>query len=987
MKSTSTLHHEATALADLAYATKLRGNIEGAQDFFRQAFELEVQAADSVAADLDAEPTRSILFRSAATLALNCGLLEEAIKLVHQGLAGHPPTDIAEELRRVADDAGTQRSVRVDGFAVKLRAFFSERKWLLNHSITLPAREARFYDPESLELSGPSQRYIQARFPQGLYGHQAAAFRCLNAGNNICLATGTASGKSMVFYTAAIEHLLRNPKSRVLLVYPLKALGREQEDRIKAAFDSAGVDFPVGRLDGQVPTYRRADIVRNSRALIATPDIIHAWFLSSVAEPAVLSFLRQLGLLIVDEIHNYSGVFGSNAAFLYRRVRHLVELLGGKCRYIAASATIANPEVHLGRLFGIDFQLIGPNEDSSPRNNVEVVLTTPPSKQDLLSSVTDLLRYIAAQENQRFITFVDSRKQVEYLTAIYRRTEDDLGVEAIRRDHLDAMNVLPFRAGYELADRDRIQDRLSLGNIRGVVSTSALELGIDIPHLDTGVLVGVPPSLTSLLQRIGRVGRHKPGTVVVINRGDLQDQQAFKHAESFMSRPLIDSSLYLENKRIQYLHALCLARHGGEQDSIAAEDGRETDFLSGVSWPPGFVELCRKERIGEIPTELQPMKMESGENPNYVFPLRDVEGEFQVELKHGPDQRRLGKLSHSQVLREAYPGAVYYYAGQPFRICQIYLHAKRIEARPEAAYTTKPILLPTLVFPNLSRGNIHNARRLGKLTVVDCNLQIREAIVGYKERRGPNELTVPYPLSFTDTRIRFDLPRFTRNYFTTGVVFTHPSLSSAGVRADLCAQLIYEAFLSLIPFERLDVGAAFDRHRADRDFVRRNDVFVALHDQTYGSLHLTSRLLDQGILVKVLERTAELVEASGIRQSESATARALEDLAGETAEAVQPVSLAGAAQLIPSSGALIKVIMPGSRGLNIQRNNEEFEVQRVFFSSKLQAVAYRGRHEATTVEEVVEIIRVDALVPIADESKLGLYDLDTDDLVQIGTDG
>src|SRR5260370_39642743 len=109
MKSTLTLHHEAMALADLAHAAKLRGNIEGAQHYFRQAFDLEAQAARSVAANRDAEPTRSILFRSAATLALNCGLLEEAITLVHQGLDGHPPTDIAEELRRVADDAVDER--------------------------------------------------------------------------------------------------------------------------------------------------------------------------------------------------------------------------------------------------------------------------------------------------------------------------------------------------------------------------------------------------------------------------------------------------------------------------------------------------------------------------------------------------------------------------------------------------------------------------------------------------------------------------------------------------------------------------------------------------------------------------------------------------------------------------------------------------------------------------------------------------------------
>jgi hypothetical protein len=142
-------------------------------------------------------------------------------------------------------------------------------------------------------------------------------------------------------------------------------------------------------------------------------------------------------------------------------------------------------------------------------------------------------------------------------------------------------------------------------------------------------------------------------------------------------------------------------------------------------------------------------------------------------------------------------------------------------------------------------------------------------------------------------------------------------------------------------------------------------------------------LLEGDLLASVLERTPELIDTSGLRQSEPQTARALEELANETAESMQPIILGDASAIQPSVGA-IKVIMPGSRGVNIQRNNEEFEVQRIFFSPTLQAVAYRGRHEATTVEEVVEIVRVDDLVPIAGESKLGTYDPETGDLVEIG---
>jgi DEAD/DEAH box helicase domain-containing protein len=377
------------------------------------------------------------------------------------------------------------------------------------------------------------------------------------------------------------------------------------------------------------------------------------------------------------------------------------------------------------------------------------------------------------------------------------------------------------------------------------------------------------------------------------------------------------------------------------------------------------------------------MKMEGGEDPNHVFPLRDVESQFQVELKQGPDQRALGSLNHSQVLREAYPGAVYYYTGQPFRIYRVYQQAKKIQARHESHYTTKPIALPTLVFPNLSPGNVHRALRLGDLTVVDCNLQIRDIIVGFKERRGPNEFAVQYPLS-PDGGIRFDLPRFTRNYFTTGVVFTHPAFSRPGVHGDLCAQLLYESFISLIPFERQDVGAACDRHRTDREAMRRGQVFAALHDQTYGSLRLSSRVLDGDHLVRVLERLAHIVETGDISTAEPITARALTDVAREAEASSQTLTLDGPQVGRPGAGVTIKVIMPGSRGLNLRRNNEEYEVQRVFFSPTLQAVAYRGRHLATVDEDVVEIVPVEVVEPIPGESVMGQYDPETGELGELG---
>ncbi|HMN61926.1 MAG TPA: helicase-related protein, partial [Anaerolinea sp.] len=195
----------------------------------------------------------------------------------------------------------------------------------------------------------------------------------------------------------------------------------------------------------------------------------------------------------------------------------------------------------------------------SPRFPLEVVLVDPPDGARTLDGVVQLLAHLSEQKNARFITFVDSRKQVEFISSILARVQREAsgkkeveevepGVEDRLGGVLASLNVLPYRAGYEEHDRSFIQSKLSDGSLSGVVSTSALELGIDIPGLDLCVLIGVPPSATSLQQRIGRIGRHAPGAVIVVNGGDVYDRAVFANPPSFFAPPLAESTLHLQNR-------------------------------------------------------------------------------------------------------------------------------------------------------------------------------------------------------------------------------------------------------------------------------------------------------------------------------------------------------------------------------------------------------------------------------------------------------
>lgn len=866
---------------------------------------------------------------------------------------------------------------------MEIDSYLKKNDWKIIHKLQIPEQRGELSDCSDIKLSQPAKSFLTKAFPKGLYLHQKKAIQYFLEKKNVCLATKAASGKSLAFYVAAIEQLTRNPSAKILAIYPLKALAREQQERWNKALRHAGLNVSVGRIDGQTPVSSRQSIVKECQVLVLTPDIIHAWLLSNLNNNQIVNFLKNISLIIADEIHEYRGVFGSNAAFLFRRIRHVLTLLDSFPQFICASATIYQPKEHLEKLFGVDFVVIGPELDSSPQYEIEVKLINPPAKAELLTEISQLLGYVAYETNSKFICFVDSRKQTELISTIVTRAQIRSEVEeiAFNWDHLEKYNVLPYRAGYEEHDRSIIQERLSQSSLSGVVSTSALELGIDIPYLNLAVLVGVPHSSTSLHQRIGRIGRQSEGKVIVINTGSVYDQSVFRHPDELLKRPLAEGALYLENTRIQYLHALCLARHGGEHDRICSSENidEENDFSTRINWPPGFTEICKSERVGEIPVDLQSMKTQSGEDPNHTYPLRDIDLQFKVEYKRGPEQRFLGSLSYGQLMREAYPGAIYYYTTLPYRVYKVNTLSRTVHVRSEKRYTTKPIMLPTLVFPNLAPGNIYISKKYNELIAIECNLQVRESISGIKERRGPNEASYTYPLDSVKSGIYFNESRFTRNYFTTGVILTHPVLNNYRVQCDILANLLFEAFLMVVPFERRDVHYASDKHRLERKQIPEGSKFITVYDQTYGSLRLSGRLLEGSVLRDSLEKAIEFASHEEELEINTETINALKDLYHSSKLKPSDYLLETEIKDSKDDKRFIPVIMPGTKGLFTKENNEEYLIERVFYDPREPGLRYRVKNVRSAIENKDEEITIPAkdVVEIPGESKVGYYDYET----------
>ena len=460
--------------------------------------------------------------------------------------------------------------------------------------------------------------------------------------------------------TVAADLLHREPGARVLALYPAKALIHDQQEKWRQLLTPLRI--PFGYIDGDVPHERRSEILRTGRVLLMTPDTVHAWLMSHLNQAEVEDFLTHLRLLVLDEAHVYDGVFGTNMAYLLRRL----QVAAGPFAIISSTATLSSPGEFLQQLTGREPRIFTAEEDGSGSAPRTVLLAE--GRRQGFENTVNLLRMLARLEGARFLAFGDSRGMVEQLVAATHRwsssedEEDDADDSEVdgqslknsRRRVPRMPRVLPYRAGYEGEDRREIQQALESGQLAGVVSTSAMELGIDIGEIDLVVLLNVPPTAKAFWQRLGRTGRRRAGVCLMINTsGTLAEKPG--QLREYLQRPPEPSWLYLENRYLQYTNAICAAfelRAAGLQN-------RDTAPLNSL--PESFRKFLDNELNPSeaVAPDLYPLRQRAATDPHRAFPLRTgVELNFRVR---GPDRLPLGSLSYPQVLREAYPGAIYYY--------------------------------------------------------------------------------------------------------------------------------------------------------------------------------------------------------------------------------------------------------------------------------------------------------------------------------------
>ena len=409
------------------------------------------------------------------------------------------------------------------------------------HQETLPERPARYGDLDN-PLPNTLARLLENKGIHRLYSHQAEAMNRLSEGRNVIISTSTASGKSLCYHLPALSSLLTDRRAKVMYVFPTKALAHDQLDSLRSLAPQ-GSSIVANTYDGDTPKESRRNIRRTSSIIVTNPDMLHAAVLPY--HRGWTDFLRNLRLVVIDEAHYYRGVLGAHVAMIIRRLRRICRDLGAGPQFVLCSATLSNATAHAEKLVGLPF--VSVERDGSPSGSREFVFWNPTEYRDDeegRASINMEAAEITARLLKRGIrtmTFVRSRSGVERVCDLTRR---------LLRGSANG-TVHPYRAGYLADYRRDTERRLQNGEILGLVTTNAMELGVDVGGLDASVLTGYPGTVSSVWQQAGRSGRAQtPALSVLVARDHPVDQYFMRHPDVFFNAPYESARITISNPHI-----------------------------------------------------------------------------------------------------------------------------------------------------------------------------------------------------------------------------------------------------------------------------------------------------------------------------------------------------------------------------------------------------------------------------------------------------
>ncbi len=636
-----------------------------------------------------------------------------------------------------------------------------------------PARPGR-REPLPNGLDPEVARLLVARGIDGLYTHQAETWEAVARGENVVVSTGTASGKSLAFSLPVLDAIAREPATRALFLYPTKALAQDQA-RFLASLGLRGLRPAI--YDGDTPVERRAHIRRTANVVLTNPDMLHLGVLPHHDRWG--DALHNLRLVVVDEAHVYRGIFGSHVGNVLRRLRRLALAYGSEPVFVLATATIANAAELAQRLTGLEVRVV--ETDTSAQAEREVVLWNPelldPELGTRASALGDASRLLAglASRGLRTICFTKSRKAAEL---VHRFASD-------RLDAATARKLAPYRSGYTPEQRREIERRLLDGELLGVTSTNALELGIDIGSLDCAISVGFPGTVASLRQQWGRAGRRTRGLAVLVASEDALDQFFIAEPDALLGRSAEAALIDHATSRVLDGHVLAAAYEGPLTPADAEVLGPEALERAAVlpelaPTAAGFVWRGRDTPAARV-------SLRSGDTDGFVI----------VDEESGAV---LGQVERERAFSTVHDGALYLHLGDQYAVTILDLGTRTALVQPVSVdwYTQARKETATSIVESLRSGRVAGVElHHGRVTV-------SEQVVGFQRKAiADGSVIDTQPLELPATSFETEAVWFSPGARLLAGIETMPTLVSALHAAE-------HSLISLLPLfamcDRWDIG-------------------------------------------------------------------------------------------------------------------------------------------------------------------------------------
>ena len=596
------------------------------------------------------------------------------------------PSPRADSLETLAEFEALLSSITAGGRGPRNREWIDGpdgrriRPTELVHLERLPARPASYGELES-PLPDALRQVLDGQGISRLYSHQVRAIDLARAGANAVIATGTASGKSLAYNLPILERLLLEPTAIALYLFPTKALAQDQLrglTRFAEGSPALRRALVAGTYDGDTPAQTRRRFREQANAILTTPDMLHQGILPYHSRwSRVFSNLRYV---VVDEVHTYRGIFGSHVANVLRRLRRVARHYGSDPCFILSSATIRNPGDLAELLVGEDVKVV--DEDGAPRGPKLFAFWNPRHAAGegagRASASIEAERILVALMRRGVQSIVFSKTRVS-AELIYRYARERLGRD---KDGL-ADRLSAYRGGYLPEERRAIERRLFEGDLRGVISTNALELGIDVGSLDAALLVGFPNTIASTWQQAGRAGRSQsPALALVIAYDDPIDQYLMRHPEHFFSQTPENAVLDPENPYVLASHLACAAYELPLTPDDESLFGDRATQIAALLEEEGTMKSLDGLRYWS-----------SADYPAGKVNLRTISDDTFTILDQGEANAVLATVDAISAPELVYPEAIYLHDGDTYFVRELDMKQKiAYVERREVDYYTQPVL-------------------------------------------------------------------------------------------------------------------------------------------------------------------------------------------------------------------------------------------------------------------------------------------------------